>query len=101
MSAEPPLPRVPRIPRTDRRVQITPARISLTITIIILALASGMFRLLMWQRLEHTALVFIGIPAALASGRFVSSLLFDISPRSPEWNQRFCQASTVASSLLR
>ena len=42
----------------------------------------------MWLVLRQSLLLvgaglIIGIPAALASGRFVSSLLFDISPRSP------------------
>ena len=42
----------------------------------------------MWLVLRQSLLLagaglIIGIPAALASGRFVSSLRFDISPRSP------------------
>ena len=41
-----------------------------------------------WMVLKHSLLLVaaglaIGIPAALAGNRFVSSLLFDISPSSP------------------
>src|SRR5687768_5864287 len=52
--------------RTDGRVPVAGARISMTVVIATLTVASCMFRLLIWQRLEHTALVFIGIPAVLA-----------------------------------
>jgi hypothetical protein len=51
---------------TDRKHQWTHAQISLTIVVIALAAAALVFRLLIWGRLEHTALVFVGIPLVLA-----------------------------------
>jgi hypothetical protein len=89
MSDKPPAPPLARGSRTDRRVRMTDARISMMVVIATLTVASCMFRLLMWQRLEHTALVFIGIPAALA-------LMVVLSPAAKSATGTIFKAITLA-----